>query len=519
MNFIEKIKIKNFKRFEELEVIFDKDMNLIIGDNESGKSTILQAIDLVCNGSKNKIETLGLDNLFNKNIIDKFLHGSKEIASLPNMQIELYLSEQSDPDLCGKNNSEKRDCCGLSLICQPHEDLINLITLVLNNDDNFPFEFYDIRFRTFADSAYNNYKKYIRHLFIDSSQINNDSATRHYIKTIYESTVSTEHRLSHRNEYRNYKIKFRESILKNINEKLENYKFDIRSDSRSNFDTDITITEDNIPIEHRGKGRQSIIKTEFALNKYESGDALDVLLLEEPENHLSHLNMKNLIEKIKSSSNKQMFIATHSSLISTRLNLSKSILLNSASKKTLSLRELPKLTASFFIKAPDNNILEFILSSRVILVEGDAEFILIDSLYRNSTGKTLEDNHIHIISVGGLSFKRYLDIAKILNIKVAVIRDNDKDYQKNCIDNYVDYKNENIKVFSDNDNENYTFEVCIYNENKQLCDDICAKSRSKKDTLNYMLDNKAEFAFQLIIAEKDLTTPKYIKEAFEWISK
>lgn len=31
------------------------------------------------------------------------------------------------------------------------------------------------------------------------------------------------------------------------------------------------------------------------------------------------------------------------------------------------------------MKAPDNNVLEFALAKRVLLVEGDAEFILIEA--------------------------------------------------------------------------------------------------------------------------------------------
>lgn len=63
---IEKMKIKNFKRFKgEVEINYNSDFNVIIGNNESGKSSILQAIDLVLSGNKNKIENIGLDNLFN----------------------------------------------------------------------------------------------------------------------------------------------------------------------------------------------------------------------------------------------------------------------------------------------------------------------------------------------------------------------------------------------------------------------------------------------------------------------
>lgn len=57
--------------------------------------------------------------------------------------------------------------------------------------------------------------------------------------------------------------------------------------------TDIIITEDDIPVDSKGKGRQCFIKTEFALRNREH--SLHVLLLEEPENHLSQMHMRKLI--------------------------------------------------------------------------------------------------------------------------------------------------------------------------------------------------------------------------------
>jgi len=41
---------------------------------------------------------------------------------------------------------------------------------------------------------------------------------------------------------------------------------------------------------------------------------------------------------------------------------------------------------------------------------------------------------VHVISVDGTSFKRYFDLAKILKIRVAAIRDNDGAYLKTCVD-------------------------------------------------------------------------------------
>lgn len=301
-----------------------------------------------------------------------------------------------------------------------------------------------------------------------------------------------------------------------------NYDFAIRSSTKSNLETDIGLMEDSIPIDERGKGQQCFIKTEFVLSQ-SSNRNIDVLLLEEPENHLSHTNMKRLVSRISDSEQNQIIIATHNSLISSRLDLRNSILLNSTGISIATLKKLSTDTAKFFMKAPDNNILEFILSTKVILVEGDAEYMLFETLYHTQS-RNLEDDAIHIISVDGLSFKRYLDLAKILNIRVAVIRDNDGDAQKNCITNYAEYPEDNISIFYDSDDAaRTTFEICVYEDNKGFCDNLFNNGSIQKPPLDYMLDNKAEAAYR--IAEKCdsdevfLKVPDYIERAIVWINE
>ncbi|MCV5857391.1 ATP-binding protein, partial [Escherichia coli] len=62
------------------------------------------------------------------------------------------------------------------------------------------------------------------------------------------------------------------------------------------------------------------------LRRHQQQGELHSLLLEEPENHLSHVSMKKLVNQLAAEQQKQLFIATHSSHISSRLDLRKAIL-------------------------------------------------------------------------------------------------------------------------------------------------------------------------------------------------
>ncbi|MGD0812524.1 MAG: AAA family ATPase [Verrucomicrobiota bacterium] len=519
MKTIKKVILSNFKRFKNLELEFDDELNILIGDNESGKSSVLLALDLALGGSRSKIETIGLEALFNNEVVAIFLAGEKKIDQLPTLFVEIYLSEQGKVELNGKNNSKGIVCDGLRLECSPNDDYSEQVSEVLNDPaSNFPFEYYTVTFDTFAGLPYSGFKKHLKHLVIDSSQINNDYAMREYTKSIYSSNATVMEQNKNEYLYRKSKTEFKDKALAELNQKLDSYKFGVRTNSKSNLETDLIISENNLPIESKGKGRQCFIKTEFALRKEQD---LDVMLLEEPENHLSHTNMKKLIDRISASEKKQLFIATHNSLICTRLDLRKAILMNSLVAKPAFLKDLPEDTAKFFIKAPDNNVLEFVLSSKVILVEGDAEFILFDALYKKQPGNsTLETDGVHVISVGGTSFKRYLGLAKLLGIKTAVVRDNDSDFEKNCVKAYADYVSERIQVFSDKDPVKRTFEICFYDANKAACDELFQPGRVKLSVQDYMLNNKADAAFELLDKkEAVLVAPAYIQEAIAWIKK
>ncbi|RZK26895.1 MAG: ATP-dependent endonuclease [Flavobacterium sp.] len=520
MKYIKAVKLVNFRKFVRFTANFSDKLTILVGDNEAGKSSILTAIDLVLSGSRSKIETIGLENLFNQSIIDSFLASDRKYENLPKLEIELYLNEQNNPDTNGKNNSDGRTCDGLRLLCCPNDELSNeIIDILKQEDSNFPFEYYSIVFKTFSDESYSGYRRFLKHLLIDNTATSNDYATREYVKDIYNANLKdNKEKFKHFNEYRKHKDAFKTSALSELNQRTEDYHFAIRTSSKSNLETDLTILEKNISIENRGKGRQCFIKTEFALRK--SPNALDVILIEEPENHLSHVNMKKLISKISESVDRQLVIATHNDLIASRLDLRHCILLNSSSNIPLCLDGLDKSTAEFFTKAPDNNILQFILSKKAILVEGDSEYILMEAFFKNCSASKLKDTDVHVISVDGTSFKRYLEIAKILKIRTAVIRDNDGNYIQNCIENFKDYINDDIQVFYETDNKQSTFEVAVYEQNKQICDELFGPHRRTLTVLDFMIKNKADCSFRLLTEkDADIQTPEYISNAVKWINE
>lgn len=517
---ITQLVLQNFKSFPKLTLHFDAGTNVLIGDNETGKSSVLLALDLALSASRSRVETIGYEALLNQSAVRTFLAGPRRLDLLPEVIVDVFLEDGKAEGLYGYQNLAETDSDGIRMAIVPliEEYRPTILELLAANKDSFPFEYYTVQFSTFSGAAHVSYRRPVKHLLIDSSRIDSEYAAREYTRTVfgYHTQVPDRYRLE--NQYRQGKEGFQKENLKGLNDTLGHYQFAVRTSMRSNLESDLVITKDGIPIENRGKGEQCFIKTNFALQKHDARGGLDALLLEEPENHLSHTNMKRLVERLTLTQGTQLFIATHSSHICSRLDLRHALLLGTE-QKAGRLKDLSEPTAEFFMKAPDNNVLEFALSKRVILVEGDAEFILIEHLYKlYAQGSTPQADNVHIISIGGTSFKRYLELGKLLGIKVAAIRDNDHDYQQNCVENYKESLYEGAQIFADKDPARSTFEIGLYQDNQKTCDDLFGKGRKTLTVQEYMLKNKTDVAFELLTKKPDaLVAPAYIQEAVKWI--
>ena len=118
---IHKVKINNFKCFKGLfELELNKGLNILVGNNETGKSTILEAIHIALTGlygGRNIKKELS-QYLFNREIVELYIdsvNSGKPIAP-PSISIEIFFDGSINPEYEGNNNSERASCEGV--ICQ-----------------------------------------------------------------------------------------------------------------------------------------------------------------------------------------------------------------------------------------------------------------------------------------------------------------------------------------------------------------------------------------------------------------
>lgn len=182
-----------------------------------------------------------------------------------------FLSEGGDPDLNGRQNLAGVDADGLRMRIAPMIDEYgqDILHVLQQDPANFPFEYYSVNFTTFSGSHFAGFRRYLRHLLLDSARIDSDHAAQEYTRTVYSVNVPVADRYRLENSYRQQKNIFCDQHLSAVNGALETYQFGVRSGVKSGLEANLDITEGGISIRHRGKGRQCFIKTEFALRRHQ----------------------------------------------------------------------------------------------------------------------------------------------------------------------------------------------------------------------------------------------------------
>lgn len=542
---IKKIKIRNFKCFQGLfELDLNDGLNILVGNNESGKSTILEAIHLSLTGlycGKNIRNELS-QYLFNNTVVDAYIKSVNSGNALPppSILIEVYFDGSINPEFEGNGNtSHLNGVEGLKfeIAYNPRFDDEYSQLVASKNMQSLPIEYYEATWTSFSRQSITVRSIPIKSAMIDSSNYRYQNGSDVYISRIVRDLLSPEEVTSVAQAHRKMRDTFMDDpSIQAINTRISSestivdghVSLSVDLGTKNAWESSLVTQINDVPFGFIGKGSQCVLKTELALTQKQAQNA-QVILLEEPECHLSFSKLNQLIHSIQEKyTDKQIIISTHSSFVANKLGLENLLLLDNLHITKIST--LP--SATFFKKVAGYDTLRMILCKKAILVEGDSDELVLQKAYMMQHGGKLPiQDYVDVISVG-TSFLRFLEIADALTIPVAVVTDNDGDV--NALElKYADYLGSNakphIKICYDSIVDtgslkigekpyNYnTLEPKLFKangNNTALFNEIFNTSYADADDLRkYMKHNKTECALSIFETDKPIVFPAYILEA------
>ena len=543
---IQKIKIKNFKCFKgNFEIELNKGLNILVGNNETGKSTILEAIHIALTGlyGGRNIRNELSQYLFNKDVVDSYIDSINSGTAFPppDICIEVFFDGSIDPEYEGNENSEKASCEGLKFEIAFNEKYNNEYNALIakKNMMSLPIEYYEASWTTFARQSVTIRNIPIKSAMIDSSNYRYQNGSDVYISRIVKDLLSPEEVTAVSQAHRKMKDTFiDDDSIKAINDRISKessivdgtVSLTVDLGTKNAWESSLVTQLNDVPFGYIGKGAQCVMKTELALT-HKSAQHAQIVLLEEPESHLSFSKLNQLIKAIEEKyEEKQIIISTHSSFVANKLGLENLLLLDN--HKVIRITELA--STDFFKKISGYDTLRMILCKKAILVEGDSDELVVQKAYMSKNNNRLPiEDQVDVISVG-TSFLRFLELATALNLNVAVVTDNDGNIV-GLENKYADYiknnKKSNIKICYDDvvDSGNLTIGEKPYNYNtlepkllKANCNDVPLfnsildkKFETVEELQKYMKYHKTETALAIFDTDKDIVFPQYILEAIK----
>lgn len=535
---INKLLIENYKCFEgRFELSLEKDVNIIVGNNEAGKSTIIEAIHICLTGLLNgrHLRNNLSQYLFNNKIEKNYLDSLKTEKRLPPPTITIEVHLEDGPALFeGNNNLEKTKATGISIKIEfDSEYQLQYEELIKSGEDinSIPIEYYKITWRSFARDGVTSKAIPFKSAIIDSTATRYQNGSDIYISRIVRNELDEKQKVEISQAYRNLKEQFRETpSIQEINDKItsiadisdKEVKIGVNLATKDAWELGLTTFLNDVPFQNVGKGEQCIVKTNLSLGNKTTENA-GAILIEEPENHLSHTKLNQFIKGITNKSQeKQVIITTHDNFVANKLGLNNLILLHN--QKVMSIANLKEDTQEFFQKLPGYQTLRMLLARKAVLVEGDSDELIVQKAYmRSNDGKLPIEDGIDVISVK-LTFKRFLYIAQELDLPVAVVTDNDKNYKRNIKKKYNEFKKiSSIKIFADKRNDLNTLEPQFVDANKHQLGKLCGvieldfkKFNTEELISKKMQKMKTNWALKVFNSEEELEYPDYINRLVNW---
>jgi len=538
---LERIIINNFKLIKHADFTVNKNMNIFVGDNDSGKSTLLEAIAILTSGKLN-----GFDfdrqlkaNMFNNEVRNEFkdwLENHDGIIKPPQILFEAYWIDDTNNSLYkGTNNSLAQNCAGIRVDVAFNEEYEKVYKQMLKKKEvyDIPVEFYSVKYHYFSGDTVSFRFCPIKTACIDTTRKDYSNMVDRFVSNSITDYLDQQDRIDLSTAYRKSRNDFHtnalveklnQNVTANVRISDRVLSIDLKEEEVNEWKRQMSVIVDSTPFENVGFGSQNAIKIELAIRN--SAEQVNVVLMEEPENNLSYTNMEKLIQRVLESTGKQIYISTHSSYIANKLNLDNMLLVRAG--VVSSFRTLSPKTIAYFKKLPGYDTLRVVLADKVILVEGPTEELLIQKAYHNKNEKLPIADGIDIISVNSLALKRYCDIALLLKKPLSIVTDNDGCVADNITSKYDGYLNKGNLCFFYQDNELLkTIESSVLEANldnggvpTEVFKRVISKNNSmvnkdKNEILNFMLKNKTEWALRVFDSDEKIQYPEYINDVIK----
>lgn len=531
---VEKLCLRNFRRFKDAEVEFHGGLNILVGGNDQGKSTVIGALNLALTGrwqGRNFAAELN-PHFVNHDAAAEYLATAKQNPEVapepPEIVVEVHLKQTENTQrLTGNNNDEGRPATGLRIRAGLDRELREEYEAFIKATRDLrrvPTEFYKVEWLGFHGATVNPRALPVRSAIIDATRIHLQSGTDYYLKNIMSGALDPAQRSALSAKFRSAQEEFvTDTAVAEVNQVLAENRgkvtqreltLDVDISQHNQWDSALTPHLDEVPFSMLGSGEQSKLKIMLALSR--RAEDVDVIMIEEPENHLAFGELTKLIRHIQENNSKhQLIMATHSSFVINKLGLSNLMLLSDESAH--SLQDLSAGTADYFAKLSGYDTLRLVLAEKVVLVEGPSDELIVQKAYKDLYGRLPIEDGIDVINVRGLSAPRFLELARPLKRRCVVVTDNDGK-SASVESRYVHYQQESF------------FTICIghADEGTTLEDQLVAANgadalsaifgtnfTSDQEASEWMKKRKAEVALTLFGSDRMLHLPRYLQEALD----
>lgn len=275
-------------------------------------------------------------------------------------------------------------------------------------------------------------------------------------------------------------------------------------------------------IDSLGLGHLNILYIALKLVEFEANrnhEILNIMIVEEPEAHIHTHIQKTLFDNLKVSKNyTQVIMTTHSPHISEVSNIININVMKKDGSKSIVMRPINGLDnfGNHYFKHKRIKLSEclsryldarrsvLLFSKGVVLVEGDAEEILIPVLVREGLGISLDEIGVSVINIGSVGFENIASVFDESRIqrKCAIITDYDaivkgaKKSKEKAMEQGKEREKKLAKLFGDNKwvesfYAPHTFEVDLANldENRKYYKELVDIYYKRIYTINNYKNN------------------------------